>query len=421
MHKVRLPGVMLPFDADSGSAVECTGDSYTRETKGKVCGIYELWPFIYAVTSVFLMYCGSISMIVIGTIWLYSDTTVCGITLSTAAFSMKTTVGHRLLSGNSCPGYNWYSEKNPNKAGVHMFSVSLPTSPQLSSIPLGVGMRSTGEAVLVPIGYSLNGIAIYSNADTLKRDAVESEGASFDRCAGHVSPGKFLSTGVYHYHQMPGDQNPMDHRTNTGNLKYCPDVSTWYKDTENVHSPLVGFMADGIPIYGPRGGLPVDVPSDLDRCGGHSGDGIDFYHYHFTTTYPYSVECLHGCVSSDWHSSLSPNQCLTNNMPQYDYSALAGYNVMYGGAGENAKVPNNITSLQYNMRHLIISLQYRLTQGTLGWTHTSYCLWCYIYHSVATGVVPVLPQSKVGCDRYRSPEHHEEVDEARGDFRFKGW
>ena len=60
------------------------------------------------------------------------------------------------------------------------------------------------------------------------------------------------------------------------------------------HSPIVGFLADGIPIYGPRGANGA-IPSDLDECNGHDSDQ-PFYHYHATTNAPYLVQCLKGCV-----------------------------------------------------------------------------------------------------------------------------
>jgi hypothetical protein len=49
-------------------------------------------------------------------------------------------------------------------------------------------------------------------------------------------------------------------------------------------------MYDGHPIYGPKG-ADGDLPSDLDDCNGHASD-LDYYHYHMTSTYPYTVRGL---------------------------------------------------------------------------------------------------------------------------------
>ena len=73
------------------------------------------------------------------------------------------------------------------------------------------------------------------------------------------------------------------------------------------HSPLVGFMADGLPLYGPRaaGGA---LPSDLDACNGHASD-LGFYHYHATTNAPYLPGCLRGCVTKSYGWSFGGSSC----------------------------------------------------------------------------------------------------------------
>ena len=52
---------------------------------------------------------------------------------------------------------------------------------------------------------------------------------------------------------------------------------------EGEHSPLLGFLVDGAPIFGPWDGK---VPDDLDECGGHTDAEHPFYHYHVQTKYP---------------------------------------------------------------------------------------------------------------------------------------
>ena len=69
-----------------------------------------------------------------------------------------------------------------------------------------------------------------------------------------------------------------------------------YNDTPGQHSPLFGFMFDGIPICG---ALSDNGPTDLDECGGHVDNTYNFYHYHVTDnyTYPYLVNCLCSCLN----------------------------------------------------------------------------------------------------------------------------
>ena len=63
------------------------------------------------------------------------------------------------------------------------------------------------------------------------------------------------------------------------------------------HSSLLGFAIDGFPVYGPQGSDGHEV-TDLDECQGHFGptpeipEGV--YHYHLTTTLPYTTLCLAG-------------------------------------------------------------------------------------------------------------------------------
>ncbi|HMQ69837.1 MAG TPA: YHYH protein, partial [Ignavibacteria bacterium] len=83
------------------------------------------------------------------------------------------------------------------------------------------------------IGVLKNGVVLFNPGDAMSynnqniwhRVAQYFEGVGFDTSGGHPAPG-----GVYHYHI---------------NMKklYTPD--------ENEHSPLLGYMFDGYPLYGP--------------------------------------------------------------------------------------------------------------------------------------------------------------------------
>merc|ERR1719329_1561871 len=91
--------------------------------------------------------------------------------------------------------------------------------------------------------------------------------------------------GYYHYHVIPGDSTPL-HHSDSQNTEYaplCDAVRAWpYNETSIEHSPIAGWMANGIPIYGPRGDDGA-VPTDLDVCNGHTDATHAFYHYHLTT------------------------------------------------------------------------------------------------------------------------------------------
>lgn len=83
------------------------------------------------------------------------------------------------------------------------------------------------------IGVLINGVALFNSGDAMSynnlniwhRVAQYFESVSFDTSGGHPAPG-----GVYHYHI---------------NMKklYTPNPAQ--------HSPLLGYMVDGFPLYGP--------------------------------------------------------------------------------------------------------------------------------------------------------------------------
>lgn len=99
---------------------------------------------------------------------------------------------------------------------------------------------------------------------------------------------------------------------------------------------MVGIMADGIPIYGPRG-KNNSAPTDLDECNGHASD-LPFYHYHFTSRFPYSVQCLRGCLDGSLNPALDSGRCDVNTTlsARNNYTSITNTSVLYGGAGVNS-------------------------------------------------------------------------------------
>ncbi|NQZ89407.1 MAG: YHYH protein [Colwellia sp.] len=123
--------------------------------------------------------------------------------------------------------------------------------------------------------------------------------------------------GSYHYHGKPN--------------------ALYLDDNDSVVSPLVGFAADGYPIFGPyfddngtirkavssfqviAGSRPsgTDSPGgtydgtyrddyqyvvdygDLDECNGMTVDGV--YGYFITDGYPYVLNCFKGAPDDSFH------------------------------------------------------------------------------------------------------------------------
>lgn len=111
------------------------------------------------------------------------------------------------------------------------------------------------------IGYSVDGVALFDTQDGNKwtgsaestmgtgywyRDAYINEGASFDPANAH-QPG----SGQYHYHA-----NPLALRYLLGDHVDLNPATKIYSERTNAatrHSPILGWMSDGLPYYGPYG------------------------------------------------------------------------------------------------------------------------------------------------------------------------
>ena len=107
----------------------------------------------------------------------------------------------------------------------------------------GVEMFNSWDA------FAWNGSAEVSAGNTTyywNRDAYVNEGATFDAGNAHQQ-----NTGTYHYHANPPALRYLlgDH------VDYNSSTKTFSESTNTPtkHSPILGWVADGFPIYGPYG------------------------------------------------------------------------------------------------------------------------------------------------------------------------
>jgi hypothetical protein len=109
------------------------------------------------------------------------------------------------------------------------------------------------------IGYFVDGVAMFDNRDAFywngssevngsgfwNRDAYINESITFDPALAHQE-----NTGTYHYHA-----NPIALRYLLGdNVLYNAATKTYSENTTNAtphHSPILGWVRDGYPVYGP--------------------------------------------------------------------------------------------------------------------------------------------------------------------------
>lgn len=166
----------------------------------------------------------------------------------------------------------WYldagkSQLFPNLPGNTATIWRFPRTPAAATSPT--------LTTLGAIGYFVDGVAMFDGQDGYywngtaeaqsgtgglwNRDAYPEEGVSFDPGNAHQE-----QTGTYHYHA-----NPLALRFQLGdNVTYNAVSKTWSESVAapTKHSPILGWVKDGYPIYGPYGySSPSNSSSGIRR------------------------------------------------------------------------------------------------------------------------------------------------------------
>ena len=146
-------------------------------------------------------------------------------------------------------------------AGKTMLFPNLPVNqrafyriPRTNSVPATKILTGLGA-----IGYFVDGVAMFDGRDAFywngsgetqgsglwNRDAYVNEGITFDPGNAHQQ-----NTGTYHYHA-----NPIALRyLLEDQVSFNAATKTYFENATNMHhSPIVGWVRDGSPIYGPYG------------------------------------------------------------------------------------------------------------------------------------------------------------------------
>jgi hypothetical protein len=159
------------------------------------------------------------------------------------------------------------------------YIVKLPRSSTLGSIPT-TKTKTAGfmfnSVLQQACGWFVDGVAIYDPTDgfgwngsseggpvtgSWHRDAYVNEGHTFDTSIAHQQ-----NTGNYHNHV-----NPLALRYQLGDAVSFNNTTKAYSETlsPTQHSPIIGWMLDGLPIYGPYGyGTALDSTSAVRRMVG---------------------------------------------------------------------------------------------------------------------------------------------------------
>lgn len=227
----------------------------------------------------------------------------------------------RKVTSNSIPNHlvgAFPNAENPNTMSEHDFALEMPLRPEKAS--------RTTSAQGWTFGVSLNGVVFdpfggefWQGNRAWNYDPFgNAVGFGLDANSAHVQP-----TGKYHYHGIPFGLLEL--------LRY----------DENAHSPLVGYAADGFPIYamtgvtnngltqmtssyrlksgtrptsnGPGGTYDGAFVGDweyvaglgnLDACNGAMTTSAEYpggtYAYFLTTEFPFVPRCFTGTPDSSF-------------------------------------------------------------------------------------------------------------------------
>ena len=141
--------------------------------------------------------------------------------------------------------------------------------PRTQSVPTTKTLTGLGS-----IGYFVDGVAMFDSRDGFvwngsaeagngngywNREAYVNEGATFDPAYAHQE-----NSGTYHYHA-----NPVALRHLLGDhVDHNPATKAYSESAAAVtrHSPILGWVRDGFPIYGPYGySVATDPASGVRR------------------------------------------------------------------------------------------------------------------------------------------------------------
>jgi hypothetical protein len=169
-------------------------------------------------------------------------------------------------------GYNMGPWQNGAFPNLPVNQKLLYRFPRTNGVPTTKSLTGAGE-----IGIFADGVEMFNSWDAnywngttdtqsmggtdgyWNRDAYVNEGATFDSGNAHQQ-----QSGTYHYHA-----SPIALRYQLGDhVDYDPTTKTYSESTNAVtkHSPILGWVSDGYPIYGPYGySNPTNPASGLRR------------------------------------------------------------------------------------------------------------------------------------------------------------
>jgi hypothetical protein len=233
----------------------------------------------------------------------------------------------------------WYLDVNKTQIfpNLPVNTKTFTRIPRTSTLTVPTSKTATG---LGAIGIFVDGVAMYNSWDAYywngsadasgsptgyywRRDAYVNEGPSFDPSNAHQD-----QSGTYHYHA-----NPPGVRYLLGDsVSYNPATDTYTENPTNLHhSPILAWLYDGHPLYGPYGystatnaasGIRRMVSGYVLRNGQYGSDNLATTG---RTNLPAWAVRLFGVSSNQSGPTVSTSYPLGRYMEDNDYLGDLGY------------------------------------------------------------------------------------------------
>lgn len=140
------------------------------------------------------------------------------------------------------------------------YVIKLPLNPTVAATKTAVPNGAIAVFINGTVAYKAGDGMSYNNQGNWHSNAVYFENIGFDCAHGHPGP----MTSDYHHHQNPSAFNIEVVPTSSICNVYLADGL--YVPNAATHGPLIGFAADGFPIYGAYGYTdPLDPTSPIKR------------------------------------------------------------------------------------------------------------------------------------------------------------
>lgn len=140
------------------------------------------------------------------------------------------------------------------------YVIKLPLNPNEATTKTPVGNGTIAAFINGTVAYNAGDAGSYNNLNQWHSNAVYFENIGFDCAHGHPGP----MTSDYHHHQNPSAFNIETVPSSSICNIYLADGL--YVPNATKHGPLIGFAADGFPIYGAYGYTnPLDTSSPIKR------------------------------------------------------------------------------------------------------------------------------------------------------------